>query len=483
MAETSSPGNPSFTLADDGAASARLIPLAPAVEVRSPRSGRAVAEPGCYETARGFFIFAAATIIAGAPYFLAQTSHSNFLIYFAAALALGGLLAPAIVARRLTSKSPATVMFGERWCTFAVFVAFLAFYAVTMFEPSPYNEQVRQAVAFIHGHTYIDAPNSFLEHAQIGPYSYALHPPLPAIMLMPFTAIWGMNTNQTEFSVVVGALDIALAWVLLGRLARGIDVRVWLTLFFGLGSVIWYETVVGTTWALPMNTSLIFTLLALIELFGQARPFWVGSWAALATLGRYDLALAAPIYAILLLAKGRGIAEIFEMVTGYLAVGVIFVGLNEARFNSFFDQGVLLTGPRNAPVFALRYLPGNLYTVLFMAPTVNGTFPYIHPVFSGQALTLTSPAFVLALRPSFKRLTVSMMGLAAVLVSIPSLVCYANGFAQFGTRHYIPAFPFLLVMMAIGMPRRTDQLSRILIVVSIFLVAFGVWHVRMWGFG
>ncbi|HUY26993.1 MAG TPA: hypothetical protein VMV27_06195 [Candidatus Binataceae bacterium] len=432
-------------------------------------------------SANGFFVFALGSVLVFAPHFLSQERTSDFLIYLAATAAIGGLLAPRIVARRSASKSPAAEMFGERWCTFAVFVAFLAVYAVTMFEPSPYNEQVRQAVAFIHGHTYIDAPQSFLEHAQIGPYSYALHPPLPAIMLMPFTAIWGMNTNQTEFSVVVGALDVVLAWFLLGKFRLSNRSRVWLTVFFGLGNVLWYETVVGTTWALPMNTSLIFTLLALIELFGQARPFWVGNWAALATLGRYDLALAAPIYAILLIAKGRRIIEIFEMVPGYLAVGVIFVGLNEVRFNSFFDQGVLLTGPRNAPVFALRYLPGNLYTVLFMAPTVNGIFPYIHPVFSGQALTLTSPAFVLALRPSFKRLTVSMMGLAAVLVSIPSLVCYANGFAQFGTRHYIPAFPFLLVMMAIGMPRRTDQLTKILICVSIFLVAFGVWQVRMWG--
>ena len=114
---------------------------------------------------------------------------------------------------------------------------------------------------------------------------------------------------------------------------------------------------------------------------------------------------------------------------------------------------------------------------------MDQTFPYLHPVFSGQALTLTSPAFVLALRASFKRLEVVAMALAAALISIPSLVCYANGFAQFGTRHYIPAFPFLLVMMAIGMPRRTDQLTRILICVSIFLVGFGVWHIHVWGLG
>ena len=455
-----------------------------ATDSRSGHSDLAAGKDSYARTALVFFVCAIVAVLAFAPHFLTRQRTWNFLNYIAAALAVGGLVAMR-AARQSAGASIATrtraALSPEQLTTFAVFVAFLAFYGGTMFDPSPFNEQVRQAVAFNHGHTYIDAPQSFLEHAQIGPYSYALHPPLPAIMLMPVTAIWGMNTNQTEFSVVIGAIDIALAWILPGRFTLSNKSRVWLTVFFGIGNILWYETVIGSTWALPMTSALIFTLLTLIELFGAARPFWLGIWAGLATLGRYDLALAAPIYAILAMARGRKFTEMFAMIPGFLAVGVVFVGLNEARFHSFFDQGVLITGPKNAPAFSLRYLPGNLYTVLFMAPTVNDTFPYIHPVFSGQALTLTSPAFVLALRPSFKRLTVSMMGLAAVLVSIPSLLCYANGFAQFGTRHYIPAFPFLLVMMAIGMPRRTDQLTKILICVSIFLVAFGVWQIHVWG--
>jgi len=463
---------------------AQLVNSSEAGTVRPRNISNAARAAALFGIAREFLIFAIAAVVVFAPNFLSQNRTSNFLIYIAAALALAGFAITRGAER--DDRGPAlgrvrAVLSAEGWAGAAVFIAFLAFYAVTMYPPSPFNEQVRQAVAFIHGHTYIDAPQSFLEHVQIGQYSYALHPALPAIMLMPFTAIWGMDTNQTEFSVVVGAVGVALAWILLGRFRLSLNSRVWLTVFFGMGNVLWYETTLGTTWALPMNTSVVFTLLALIELFGEARPLWVGIWAAIATLGRYDLALAAPIYAILLMAKGRTIPEILEMIPGYLAVGVIFIGLNEARFGSFFDQGVMLTGPKGAPVFSPRYLPGNLYTVLFMAPTINSNFPYIHPVFSGQAIALTSPAFVLAFRASFKRLTVAMMWLAAVLVSIPSLLCYANGFAQFGTRHYIPAFPFLLVMMAIGMPRRTDQLTRILICVSIFLVAFGIWQIHIWG--
>ena len=56
----------------------------------------------------------------------------------------------------------------ELFSQFAVFVVFLAFYSITAgSDTNPFNAHVRQAVAFVHGHTLIDAPN-YIEHAQIG---------------------------------------------------------------------------------------------------------------------------------------------------------------------------------------------------------------------------------------------------------------------------------------------------------------------------
>ena len=109
---------------------------------------------------------------------------------------------------RMTDEAAAVR--DEMLSQFAVFVAFLTFYSITAgSDSSPFNAHVRQAFALIHGHSYIDAPN-YIEHAQIGPYSYQLHPILPALLLMPFAAFWGMDTNQTIFSIVIGALTSRL---------------------------------------------------------------------------------------------------------------------------------------------------------------------------------------------------------------------------------------------------------------------------------
>jgi hypothetical protein len=374
--------------------------------------------------------------------------------------------------------------FAERkcfdvWSTLAVFAAFLSLYSATRMATTPYDEQVRQAYAFLHGHTYIDAQGA-LEHAQIGAYSYALHPPLPAILLMPFVAFSGPTTDQTTFSVIFGAIDVALAWRLLARFRLTAVARIWLTIFFGAGTILWSETINGNTWALPETTAVMFTLLALSEAFGPARPLYLGIYAAAAALARYELAIAGLSYAILACRRGRSFRELIWMLPGFATAAMVFIGLNEARYASFFDQGVMITGPKGAPVFGLRYLLGNINTIFFMEPQINDRFPYFHPVFGGQSVTFTSPAFVLALRPSLSRLEPLLMLLTAFVISIPSLLCYANGFAQFGTRHYLQVFPFLLVMMAMGM-RRADQLTKILISISIIFIAFGITHVKIWG--
>ena len=316
----------------------------------------------------------------------------------------------------------------------------------------------------------------------MGPYRYALHPPMAPILLMPLALLWGMETPQTAFTIFLGAVDVALAWALLGRFRLDVNARVWWTLFFGLGTCFWYETIKGTTWALPMIAAVLFTLAALIEAFGKARPFWLGWFAALATLTRYDLALCAPSIAGLALLRGRRIREVLWMAPGFLAVGVFFVLFNLARYDSFFDMGIPIQGPQDQPTFSLQYLPVNLYTIFFIAPGFDGRFPYVHPNGMGQAIPLSSPAFALALRPSFRRPETWLMWAAALLGSLASLLCYATGYEQFGTRHYIQVFPFLLVLLALG-AHRADQLAKILIGTSIALIAFGVWHIQTWGFG
>ena len=436
-------------------------------------------------TSRQFLVAAVVIVVVGYAVILEQRWQLTRIDWISFIIAVGALThsywlpdSERFIAEKVTKRD-------ELFSQFAVFVLFLAFYSITAgSDTNPFNAHVRQAVAFVHGHTYIDAPN-YIEHAQMGPYSYQLHPPLPAILLMPFVAIWGLDTNQSYFSIVVGALDVALAWRLLGRFRLRLNARIWLMVFFGAGTIIWHETVDGSSWAVSMTVAVLMTLLALDETFDRGRPAVVGLYAGIAALARYDLALVWPAYlALLLFWRRRPILELFWFIPGSALMIIGYTAFNFARYHTMFDLGVasyLYTTPdAGKPLFALSYFPNNFFTLFFMAPRIDTKFPYIYPTFGGQSILTTSPAFLLAFKASWKRLEVALVAAAALLAASPVLLYVGNGASQFGTRHFVHVFPFVLVLMALG-NRRMDQMSRVLIIASVCLVAWGIWCIRFYG--
>lgn len=143
-----------------------------------------------------------------------------------------------------------------------------------------YNHFVWQAVAFLDGRTTIDWPvdlggfprgNDWMQDIYplreltgdpSTPGALLPFPPLPAIVLMPFVAVWGLATDIRAVSVLLGAVDVGLAWWALGRLGVTRRIRLATTIFFGFGTVIWYAAQLGTTWFFAHVVAVAFILLA-----------------------------------------------------------------------------------------------------------------------------------------------------------------------------------------------------------------------------
>jgi hypothetical protein len=446
------------------------------------------------DAARWFFI-AAVVIALTDIVIVAWFKHAlpSALVVGALAAALTGTVADLAIGPPRAASARSDFLEGalasDGWCVVAVGILFLAFYAATISPPTPYNEHVRLAWALLHGHSWVDAPG-YMEHVVVGGHRYILHPLLSAILMLPAVAIWGEAANQTAVAAILGAISIALWWRLMGRLGLEVSAKVWLAVFCGVGTTLWYEATLGSSWDFALLASVPFTLAALSEVFGEARPWAVGILAALAALARYDLVMAWPMYALMLAARGRRLRELAWMLPGFVGGVLIYGAYNEVRFGTPNDLALWIwyaqdnyRFSRPGGPFALRDLPFNLYTLLFMAPGYSDKFPWVHPEFMGQALLLTSPAFVLALRPSFLKPIPVLVLAAAVLSSGPSLLVYASGFAQLGPRYYVQVYPFLLTLIALGAPRKLDQLTKILILVSIIFVVFFTWQVRWYGWG
>jgi hypothetical protein len=163
----------------------------------------------------------------------------------------------------------------------AIVALLLGIYLVSnLGRTSYYNHFVWQAEAFLDGRAAIrypvaagpDGPGNDLfqdvivapgPHGEVVGYALVPFPPLPAVLLVPFVAIWGLATNAQLLATILGALDVGIAFWVLGRLSLRPRVRIASTLFLGLGTVLWYAAELGTTWYLAHVVAVGFTFLAI----------------------------------------------------------------------------------------------------------------------------------------------------------------------------------------------------------------------------
>ncbi len=163
-----------------------------------------------------------------------------------------------------------------------------------------YNHFVWQADAFLHGRFAIAYPvtdgpfvNSYFQDVMplpgppSGP-SYALlpFPPLPAVVLMPFVAVFGLATNAQLVGVALGAINVGLVWRMTTRLTERRAVAVLATVFFAFGTVHWYAAMLSSTWFLAHVVAITFTVLGItLALDGERRERALAALRALRPVG------------------------------------------------------------------------------------------------------------------------------------------------------------------------------------------------------
>jgi len=380
--------------------------------------------------------------------------------------------------------------------------------------PTVYNHFVWQADAYLHGQASIRFPvpatetspgNAFFN--DVAPVVDAAgnktgrgmvpFPPLPAVILLPFVAIWGIATDQAFLAVVLGALDVGLAFWLLGRLPIRVGLRAALTVFVGAGSVLWYASSLGTTWFLAHVVAVGLTLASVgVALDADDRSAALDPGAPRPLLDWRQL-----LAGILL-----GLAVTSRLTVVFGVVFVFFVGgggswtrravgaaLGMAiPVGAFLAYNLAVSGTLFNPVYEslyryevwaypelnynaawslqdLRYIPQNLGIMLGGLPDVMPTCAagaprqiwsaagcsWLVPRPVGMSLLITSPAWLLALAalPLLRDRRVAGGLLATLLIALVNLMHFSQGWVQFGYRFSLDFAPFLLVPVALGAER------------------------------
>ena len=87
-------------------------------------------------------------------------------------------------------------------------------------------------------------------------------PPLPAVMLLPFVAVCGLDTRRGR-GRGPGRLNVGLCWRMLQRVTPRRDAAFLGTVFYGFGTVAWYAAMLGSTWFLAHVVASTFLFLGI----------------------------------------------------------------------------------------------------------------------------------------------------------------------------------------------------------------------------
>ena len=367
-------------------------------------------------------------------------------------------------------------------------VSLVVFLISTGFKNTVYNNHVLLADAFLHGRYWLSGPIPGIDSMLYEGRWYIIEGPLPAVLLLPLVAIFGLQANQVIVAATCAAITVAAAEVLFDRMGIEIRLRTWLVAFVAFGTVLWWCSAFAAVWMLAHVIGFMFAMLILAECYGKRRPALIGFLIACMALTRFPMILAAfPIVHWVFASSHEGerrsdLRAIGSFVIGFAPLLVLYAVYNYARWHTPYDQGYTIwyhhdqVGEPTGSPFRLQYLPFNLYSFLFYPPAFSQTFPWLRPTSFGVALTFTSPALALAfLAPARTRESITWWS-ATVLTALPSLLYYVNGFEQFGMRHSLDFMPFLLPLVARGLAAHRSALWFGLIVFSIAANAYGIWY-------
>ncbi len=126
-------------------------------------------------------------------------------------------------------------------------IAVAALFFVTAFlvywylgpKDTPFISFVNLANAFLHGRIdqIPELSGRITEPAIRDGKFYVIPPPMPAIIILPAVALFGLALNQTLVSAILGAINASVVSRVTQRLTGKLTLQIWLTVLFVFGTI------------------------------------------------------------------------------------------------------------------------------------------------------------------------------------------------------------------------------------------------------
>jgi len=300
---------------------------------------------------------------------------------------------------------------------------------------------------------------------------YVSFPPFPSVLLVPLVAVFGYNINDVLLTVLNGAMNCMLIFLLLELLvSRKLSTRsrrenVILAILFTFGTVHFFSAIRGQVWFSALILGVSINILYIVCAIGARRPFLAGLAIACGMATRTPIAFASVFFALEIFRDGQNmrwpgfkyiLRKVIPFAVPILAGGVLLMLMNYFRFDNPFEFGhsFLADGTRNSirnhGLFSMWFAKDNLGAMLTNPPVIDGNSPFIHITRHGLGLLWTSPFLLMVLWPRVRNAFVRNLALTAVVIMVILSMYQNTGWAQFSYRFGLDFLPYVILMIAAG---------------------------------
>lgn len=314
---------------------------------------------------------------------------------------------------------------------------------------------------------------------------YVSFPPFPAVLFLPFVAIWGLAFNDVLFTAILAGLSPMLLFVVLRRLSargdsnRSVDDDLWLTALFAFGSVYFYSSVLGQVWYTAHIVSVVLVGLFVLASLEAAHPIWAGVLLGCLVLTRPQMGFWGIFYLYeLWRAKKPFVVELVRVGVPVVLLGAVGAAFNWARFHSLFEFGHFYLNVRwtdriqRFGLFNYAFLSRNLAAAFTLTPKLLPKAPWVQVPWHGLSMLITTPALAYLLWPRNKTTLHTALWITVAPIAIMSFLYQNDGWVQFGFRFSLDYLFALVMLLAIG-NRPLTRTFKILIVAGIAVNLFG----------
>ncbi len=369
----------------------------------------------------------------------------------------------------------------------------------TLWQHQPWDSYTLQTWNWLHGRTYIAEPEKY-EYLELAIYEgryYVSFPPLPSVALLPFVALWGLDTPNNILIAYYGLLSAALAFAIMRARGRSPRNAAFWALVCVWGSNMLWMTTNGGVWFQAQALNMVMCLAAVLCAI-RGKKAASTTFLALAVGCRPLSAIFLPIFALLFAWNEREkhggflkscLAQ-WKCVIGPILIGACYMAYNYARFGDplQFGHDYLPEFMRaEHGQFHISYLWPNLKQLLFTPVTISGG-RLSFPLFQGFMFFVADPIFIIwavrcAVNVGKKGVSAEGLGLGLGMLLMLLATCMHRtlGSWQFGARYTCDMIPFAYMYLADRGRKRPASWELALGGMAVAFNAYGVMYMYLYG--